>query len=701
MKAFILHESQGRIRFKLNMPRMTIAQADIIEEWFKRQRHIQSVTVHERTCCVILKYSCSRTDITQLIAGFDLAEAENLITVSGSSRALRRSFEEKLIIKCVKKILWDMFMPYGLRAFRIAVKSLGYIFRAARCLCRRQFKVDILDGTSIGLSVFRRDFSTAGAVMFLLEISELLEEWTRRKAMSDLANSMSLNVSKVWLKTDGGEVLTPISEIAPKDLIVLRSGGIVPLDGIVHRGEMTVNQASLTGEHVPVVKREGGALYAGTVIEEGECVMSVTSCAGNSRYDRIVKMIEESEQLKSSTESKALELADKLVPYTFVVSFLGFLLTGNITKAVAVLMIDFSCALKLAMPLSVLSAMRDAGRNHITVKGGKFLEKVAAADTVVFDKTGTLTHACPKVAKVVALSGRDETEMLRLAACLEEHFPHSIANAVVAKAKEEGITHDEFHSKVEYQVAHGIRSSVDGKTVLIGSAHFVFEDEQCTISPYDKDTVENLPPEYSHLYLAVDGQLAAVICIFDPLRQEAAEVLSALRPFGITKTVMLTGDNYRTAKVIAENVGVDCFQAEVLPSDKAEYVARLKNKGHTVIMVGDGINDSPALSRADVGIAIDDGAAIAREVADITITAETLWELVCLKEISLKLSKRIAFNYRFIIGFNGCLIAGGLLGLISPASSALLHNLSTMGISLKSISPMKLETSAHIEKRDK
>ena len=569
---------------------------------------------------------------------------------------------------------------------------IPFVRRGLRCLLRRRIKVELLDALSISISACRRDFGTAGMVMFLLEVGELLEEWTRKKSVADLARCMSLNVDRVWLRTVQGEVLVPVSQIQPGDAVVVRAGGIVPVDGLVLEGEVTVNQASLTGESIPVPKRPGGAVYAGTVVEEGECMLEVKQASGQSRYDQIVHMIEQSEQMKSEAESKAANLADKLVPYTFAGSLISFALTRNVARALSVLMVDFSCALKLAMPLAVLSAMREAGKSHITVKGGKFLEAVAAADTIVFDKTGTLTHACPRVAQVVSFGTKEEAEMLRLAACLEEHFPHSMANAVVEEAKRRGLRHEEYHSKVEYLVAHGIASTVDEERVLIGSAHFVFEDEGCVIPEGEQERFDALPPEYSHLYLAVGGQLAAVICISDPLREEAKEVLSTLRALGVTNTVMLTGDSYRTAAAIAAQVGVDDFRAGVLPADKAEYVARLRREGHTVLMVGDGINDSPALSEADAGIAISDGAAIAREIADITIAADSLWELVELRRIAMALMARIHSNYRFVIGFNGALIALGVAGVLPPATSATLHNLSTLGVSLRSMSRLTTQT---------
>ena len=691
MNATILHESRGRIRFRLRQKQMTLAQADLLEAWIQGKSWCRQVTVHERTCCVILYYDGDRQTVLEAIRQFSWQEAERTTSLPAhSTRALNREFEEKLVTKVVCKAACTLFLPSPLRIARILWHMIPFVRRGLRCLLRRRIKVELLDALSISISACRRDFGTAGMVMFLLEVGELLEEWTRKKSVADLARCMSLNVDRVWLRTAQGEVLVPVSQIQPGDAVVVRAGGIVPVDGLVLEGEVTVNQASLTGESIPVPKRPGGAVYAGTVVEEGECVLEVKQASGQSRYDQIVHMIEQSEQMKSEAESKAANLADKLVPYTFVGSLLSFVLTRNVARALSVLMVDFSCALKLAMPLAVLSAMREAGRAHITVKGGKFLEAVAAADTIVFDKTGTLTHACPRVAQVVSFGGKEESEMLRLAACLEEHFPHSMANAVVEEAKRRGLRHEEYHSKVEYLVAHGIASTVDGERVLIGSAHFIFEDEGCVIPEGEQERFDALPPEYSHLYLAVGGQLAAVICISDPLREEAKEVLSTLRALGVTSTVMLTGDSYRTAAAIAAQVGVDDFRAGVLPADKAEYVARLRREGHTVLMVGDGINDSPALSEADAGIAISDGAAIAREIADITIAADSLWELVELRRIAMALMARIHSNYRFVIGFNGALIALGVAGVLPPATSATLHNLSTLGVSLRSMSALPL-----------
>ena len=691
MNATILHESRGRIRFRLRQKQMTLAQADLLEAWIQGKSWCRQVTVHERTCCVILYYDGTRQAVLNEIRHFSWQEAERTTALPAhSSRALNREFEEKLVTKVVCKAACTLFLPPPLRIARILWHMIPFVRRGLRCLLRRRIKVELLDTLSISISACRRDFGTAGMVMFLLEVGELLEEWTRKKSVADLARCMSLNVDRVWLRTAQGEVLVPVSQIQPGDAVVVRAGGIVPVDGLVLEGEVTVNQASLTGESIPVPKRPGGAVYAGTVVEEGECVLEVKQASGQSRYDQIVHMIEQSEQMKSEAESKAANLADKLVPYTFVGSLLSFALTRNVARALSVLMVDFSCALKLAMPLAVLSAMREAGRAHITVKGGKFLEAVAAADTIVFDKTGTLTHACPRVAQVVSFGGKEESEMLRLAACLEEHFPHSMANAVVEEAKRRGLRHEEYHSKVEYLVAHGIASTVDEERVLIGSAHFIFEDEGCVIPEGEQERFDALPPEYSHLYLAVGGQLAAVICISDPLREEAKEVLSTLRALGVTSTVMLTGDSYRTAAAIAAQVGVDDFRAGVLPADKAEYVARLHREGHTVLMVGDGINDSPALSEADAGIAISNGAAIAREIADITIAADSLWELVELRRIAMALMARIHSNYRFVIGFNGALIALGVAGVLPPATSATLHNLSTLGVSLRSMNALPL-----------
>ena len=689
MRATIVHESRGRMRLRLRQKTMTLRQADLLETWLKTQPWTKEAVVHERTGCVIVTYTGGRETVLAALGGFTWAGAESSVTLPGhSTRELNREFQEKLVGKVLMKGAAALFLPAPLRIARVVWHMVPFLHKGLRCLGRRKIKVELLDALSIGISVGRRDFGTAGMVMFLLEIGELLEDWTRKKSVADLAESLSLHVDRVWLKTEAGEVLTPIGQVQPGDRVVVRAGGVIPLDSVVAEGEVTVNQASLTGESVPVARRPGGAVYAGTVVEEGECVLEVKQASGQGRYDQIVEMIQRSEQMKSAAEAKASSLADKLVPYTFAGSLLSLALTRNVTRALSVLMVDFSCALKLAMPLAVLSAMREAGREHITVKGGKFLEAVAKADTIVFDKTGTLTHACPRVAKVIPFHGKDETEMLRLAACLEEHFPHSMANAVVEEARRRGLNHEERHAKVEYLVAHGIVSSVDGEQVRIGSAHFIFEDEKVIIPEGEQAKFDALPPEYSQLYLAIDGVLSAVICISDPLREEAREVLSALRNLGVKKLVMLTGDSPRTAASIAEQLGVDDFRAGVLPADKAEYVAAMRREGHTVLMVGDGINDSPALSEADAGIAISDGAAIAREIADITIAADSLWELVRLRQLAMALMHRIQNNYRFVIGFNGALIGLGVAGILPPATSAMLHNLSTLGVSLHSMSAL-------------
>lgn len=689
MRATIVHESRGRMRLRLRQKNMTIRQADLLETWLKGQPWTREAVVHERTGCAIVTYKGDRETVLSALGAFTWAGAESSVTLPGhSTRALNREFQEKLAGKMAMKAAAALFLPAPLRIARVVWHMIPFLHRGLRCLGHRQIKVELLDALSIGISVCRRDFGTAGTVMFLLEIGELLEDWTRKKSVADLAESLSLHVDRVWLKTEAGEVLTPIGQIRPGDRVVVRAGSVIPLDSVVAEGEITVNQASLTGESVPVAKRPGDVVYAGTVVEEGESALEVKQVSGQSRYDQIVEMIQRSEQMKSAAEAKASNLADKLVPYTFAGSLVSLALTRNLTRALSVLMVDFSCALKLAMPLAVLSAMREAGREHITVKGGKFLEAVASADTIVFDKTGTLTHACPRVARVIPFNGMEEAEMLRLAACLEEHFPHSMANAVVEEAKRRGLSHEERHAKVEYLVAHGIASSVDGEQVCIGSAHFIFEDEKCVIPEGEENKFDALPPEFSQLYLAIDGVLSAVICISDPLREEAREVLSALRNLGVKNLVMLTGDSPRTAASIAEQLGVDDFRAGVLPADKAEYVAAMRREGHTVLMVGDGINDSPALSEADAGIAISDGAAIAREIADITIAADSLWELVRLRQLAMGLMYRIQNNYRFVIGFNGALIGLGVAGILPPTTSAMLHNLSTLGVSLHSMTAL-------------
>ena len=693
MKATIVHESRGRMRLRLNIPRLSVADADRLELWLAGHPEITDVKVFERTAGVIIRYNGERRTVLDEIARFNWDEARDTVSLPAqSTRAINRTFKEKLIGKVLSRVGCRLFLPAPLRMVRFVRHIVPFLWRGLCCLRQGKLKVELLDAISIGISAGRGDFGTAGTVIFLLEIGELLEDWTRKKSVADLARSMSLNVDRVWLRDENGtDMLVPVSRVQPGDRIVIRAGGVIPLDGVVVEGEATVNQASLTGESIPVPKHVDSVIYAGTVVEEGECLVLVKEASGQSRYDQIVAMIEKSERLKSSSEAKASSLADKLVPYTFAGSLAALALTRTPARALSVLMVDFSCALKLAMPLAVLSAIREAAKNHITVKGGKFLEAIAQADTIVFDKTGTLTLASPQVADIVTFDGKDATEMLRLAACLEEHFPHSMANAVVAETKRRDLRHDEYHSKVEYFVAHGIASHVGDERVLIGSRHFIFEDEGVVIPEGEKERFDALPAQYSHLYLAIAGRLSAVICISDPLRAEARDALAYLRDLGITNTVMLTGDSYRTAEAIAAEVGVDSFCAEVLPADKARFVAESRANGHTVIMVGDGINDSPALSEADCGIAISDGAAIAREIADVTIAADSLWELVKLRQIAMGLTRRIQSNYRFVIGFNGALLALGVAGILSPATSATLHNLSTLGVSLRSMSPLPLK----------
>ena len=691
MKIIIKHRSRGRIRVQMAQPRMSLEQADLLECYLQKLPQVIRASVHERTRCAIVEYRGTQAEILWAFRQFSY-EMEGLQPPVSSSRALNRTYGEKLVGMAAAKAVSVLFFPAPLQIAYTVWKASPHLFRGLRCLLRGQMVVEVLDALSIGISLLRSDFATASSVRFLLGLGELLEEWTHKKSVSDLAQCMSLNIDRVWLKTPQGEILTPLSQIQTGDQVCVRLGGLIPLDGVITEGEVMVNQASLTGESIPVPKRTGMTVYAGTVVEEGECVLQVSGQSGSSRYDKIVAMIEQSESLKSTAESRAENLADRLVPYTLAGSMLTYLLTRNVPRALSVLMVDFSCALKLAMPLAVLSAMREAGGFHVTVKGGKYLETVAQADTVVFDKTGTLTHACPVVAEVIPFGRQNEADMLRLAACLEEHFPHSMANAVVQAARERGLSHEEMHSEVEYIVAHGIVSEVNGQRVIIGSAHFVFEDEYCAIPEGEQERYDSLPDQYSHLYLAIGGVLSAVVCISDPLRPEAGDVIRQLRGLGIRRAVMLTGDSERTAAAIAAQVGVDEYHAEILPADKAGFVAAERAKGHTVIMIGDGINDSPALSKANVGIAISDGAAIAREIADITIAADDLHELVSLRRISGKLTGRIRSNYRFVMGFNGTLIALGALGILPPAASAMLHNLSTLGVSLRSMTNL-LESS--------
>lgn len=685
MKWNILHESRGRIRLHLNKPRLSMAEADQLQAYLAGLPGVRAAVVYERTCDAVITYTGARTDVLRGAAAFRF-DVQALTEVSANSpRAVNHEYQEKLVNLTLFHFARKLFLPAPIRFAYTAVCSVRYLWHGLRCLLHRRLEVEVLDALSIGVSMLRGDFSTAGSVMFLLRLGELLEEWTRKKSLGDLAHCMSLNVDRVWQLTAEGEVLVPISQIRTGDAIIVHTGSVIPLDGRVLDGEASVNQASLTGEAEPVRKAAGAVVYAGTVVEEGQITLTVEQQAGSGRYDQIVRMIENSEKLKSASETRAAALADKLVPYSLLGTAVTYALTRNATRAISILMVDFSCALKLSMPLAVLSAMRECGSYHITVKGGKYLEALANADTIVFDKTGTLTHATPTVVQIVPFGTRTEDEILGIAACLEEHYPHSMANAVVQAASARGIRHDEMHSEVQYVVAHGIASTIGGEKAVIGSQHFVFEDEGCYIPTAETAKFDALPPEYSHLYLAIGGVLAGVICIADPLREEAAEVLRQLRGLGIQKAVMMTGDNDRTASVIAKQVGVDAYYAEVLPEDKARFVDAEKAAGRTVIMLGDGINDSPALSAADVGIAISDGAAIAREIADITIAADSLRELVTLKAIANGLQHRTRANYRFIMSFNSMLIVLGAMGILPPATSALLHNASTLGVSLKSM----------------
>lgn len=686
MKCKILHESRGRIRVHLMCNRMTLHDADILEYYMRNIDGVTSVKVYDRTQDAIIIYKTERKNIIRALAKFSFKAKEAIELVpEHTSRQLHRDFEDKLIFTTVSHIATKLFLPVPIRTALTLFRSIKYIRKGLKALLSRKLSVSVLDATAVSVSIIRGDFSTASSVMFMLNLGEILEDWTHKKSVADLASTMSLNVDKVWLKTDTCEVLVPIGDIQAGDKIVVRTGNMIPLDGKVVSGEATVNQSSMTGESLPVVKTVGSYVYAGTVAEEGECVICVDKASGSGKYDRIVRMIEESEKLKSVAEDKASSLADKLVPYMLGGTILTYLLTRNVTKAMAVLMVDFSCALKLAMPIAVLSAMRESNDYNISVKGGRFLEAVANANTVVFDKTGTLTYATPKVAEIVTFGNHTENEMLRLAACLEEHYPHSMANAVVDEAKKRGLSHEEYHSEVKYVVAHGISSAVNNKKVIIGSYHFVFEDEGCSIPEGDEEKFHSLSPEYSHLYLCISGELAAVICIYDPLRSEAKDAIAALHKCGISKVVMMTGDNKKTAKAVAKIVGVDEYYAEVLPEDKANFIRSEKAKGRKVIMIGDGVNDSPALSEADAGIAINTGAAIAKEIADITIASENLFEIVTLRKLSEALMARIHRNYRFIVSFNLMLIILGVSGVILPTTSALFHNMSTLGISLKSM----------------
>lgn len=687
MKCKILHESQGRMRVHAVQHRMTMEQADILEYYLKAQAGVLYTKVNDRTGDAIITYEGTREGIIQALSRFSYEENADLVP-ERTGRELNREYEDKLVMTVVNRAINVLFFPQPLKRVLTGIKAIPYVLKGLGTILKGKIEVALLDAVAISASILTGDYDTASSVMFLLGIGEILEEWTHKKSVDDLARTMSLDVDKVWALVQGEEVLLPINEIEIGTEIIVRTGNMIPLDGKLCSGEAMINQASMTGEAVPVRKVAGSYAYAGTVVEEGECHIIVEKAAGSGRYDRIVKMIEESEKLKSSTEDKASHLADKLVPYSLGGAALAYFLTRNVTKALAFLMVDFSCALKLSMPVAVLSAMREAGKYHISVKGGKFMEAISEANTIVFDKTGTLTYAKPKVEQIITFMGEDENEMLRMAACLEEHYPHSMANAVVTEAEIRDLHHAERHSKVEYVVAHGISSIYEGKRVLIGSYHFVFEDEHCAIPKGEEDKFNAIPEEYSSLYLAVNGKLAAVILISDPLRAEAKDVIGKLKSLGIDKVVMMTGDNKHTAKAVAQKVGVDEFYAEVLPEDKATFIQEEHKKGRKVIMVGDGINDSPALSEADTGIAISAGAAIAKEVADVTVSEGNLYELVILKELSNRLMRRINDNYHFIIGFNSALIALGFFGAITPSGSALFHNLSTIATGLKSMTAL-------------
>lgn len=675
---------------------MTCEQADILLYYLENMEGVESVKVYDRTADAVVCYKADADGLVRknIIKGIQKFVYEKVEVPDGiienSGRNLNREFQEKMIGQIMAHYARKILLPAPFRAVYTGVKSIGYIWKGIRTLAQRKLEVPVLDATAIGVSILRGNYDTASSVMFLLGIGELLEDWTHKKSVGDLARIMSLNVEKVWLKTEDGEVLVPYSQIKQGDSIVVHMGNVIPFDGIVSAGEAMVNQASLTGESMPVRKAEQASVYAGTVVEEGEITVEVKAVGGSGRYDKIVTMIEDSQKLKSGLEGKAEHLADKLVPYTLAGTGLVYLATRNATKAIAVLMVDFSCALKLAMPISVLSAIREASQHNVTVKGGKYMEAVAEADTIVFDKTGTLTKAEPTVAEVVPFGGNNADEMLRMAACMEEHFPHSMAKAVVDAALKKDLDHEEMHSKVQYVVAHGISTTIEGKTAIIGSYHFVFEDEGCVVPEGMQEKFDALPEEYSHLYMAVEGRLVAVICIEDPIRDEAADVIRTLKELGFAKVVMMTGDSERTACAIARKVGVDEYYSEVLPEDKASYVERAKAEEHKVIMIGDGINDSPALSAADIGIAISDGAEIAREIADITVGADNLNELITLRKISTALTRRIRRNYRTIVGFNTGLIVLGVAGVIQPTTSALMHNTSTLAIGLHSMKDLVL-----------
>lgn len=686
MKFQIKHEIKGRLRIHMKQSRMTFEEADILHYAIQKMDGVSSVKVYERTGDAVICFHCSREELVDALSAFDYDRVNVPMEVlQNSGRQLNAEFQEKLAGRILRRLFNKIFLPMPLRNAITLCRAIRYVWMGIKCLAARKIEVPVLDATAITVSILRGNFNTAGSIMFLLGVGELLEDWTHKKSVGDLARSMSLNTEKVWVRKDEAEKLVPSDEVEIGDLVVVHMGNIIPFDGIVCDGEAMVNQSAMTGEPLAVKKDTDSYAYAGTVVEEGELVIRVKETRGSTKYEKIVSMIEETDKLKSASESQAEHLADRLVPYTLLGTALVWLLTRNATKALAVLMVDFSCALKLAMPVTVLSAIREAGEHDIMVKGGKYMEAVAEATTIVFDKTGTLTKAMPVVRSIVNFSDESDDEMLRIAACLEEHFPHSMAKAVVDAARKKGLEHAEMHSKVNYIVAHGISSEIDDRKVVIGSYHFIFEDEKCIVDDSAKAEFENLPEGYSHLYMAIDGKLVAVICIEDPLREEAADAIRQLKEAGITKVVMMTGDSERTAAVIAKRVGVDEYYSEVLPEDKASFIQRERENGAKTIMVGDGINDSPALSAANVGIAISDGAELAREIADITIGADNLYELVTLKKLSNRLMKRIDSNYRSIVGINSGLIGAGVFGLIPPTTSAMFHNISTLGITLNSM----------------
>ena len=695
MKFRIEHEARSMLRLRAIQSRMTMEQADLLDESIRRLPGVEAVTVHERTCGVIIRYTGSRAVLIHALALFSYEKArQDIQLLSHSSRALNREYKEKIVFHIIRRYLKRLYLPAPIRHIIHVIKALPYAWRALGCLVRGEIGVDLLDGVAITASLLTGDSETAGSVMFLLKLGDYLDQWTHKKSVEDLARSMALNIDQVWLRMPEGDVLVPLTQVKAGDEIVVNAGSMIPLDGTLTEGEAMVNQASLTGESVPVEKRAGASVFAGTVVEEGCCVLQVKG--QGSKYDQIVKMIEESEKLKSDTEARASDLADKLVPVTFAAVALTYLFTGDVMRAYSIMMVDFCCALKLAMPVSVLSAMREASNHGISVKGGKFMENLAQARTIIFDKTGTLTKAQPKVKDVIPFGGQDKLEMLRLAACLEEHYPHSIANAVVKEAKELDLRHEERHTKVKYIVAHGIASTVEGEEVRIGSSHFIFEDEGVVLPEGEQEKLDSLPEEYSHLYLSLGGCLAAVLLIEDPLKEEAALAIERLHKEGFEKVAMLTGDSRRTARSVAKRIGIDDWMSEVLPEDKASYIAAEHAAGRKVVMVGDGINDSPALSAADVGIAINSGAAIAREIADVTISEDDLMALVTLKKLCTRLEQRTRGNYRFILSFNALLVALGMAGVMQPTMTALLHNVSTIGIAVNSTRDLLPGTSTHV-----